>query len=103
MPEPKVRLDLNNPVFQEMLFRLEKSDQLAVLNTLRKLSDLGWDRIYRDPGLKWEMIHSRAGPRAERLYSFRIGKKFRALAYREGEWLRILSLHPDHDSAYNSF
>jgi hypothetical protein len=53
MPEPKVRLDLNNPVFQETLFRLEKSDQLAVLNTLRKLSDLGWDRIYRDPGLKW--------------------------------------------------
>ncbi len=35
-----------------------------------------------------------------RLYSFRMGKGFRGIAYRDGLWLRILSLHPDHDSAY---
>lgn len=101
MPEPKVRLDLNNPLFQETLFGLEKSEQRAVLNTLHQLSKLSWDQLYRDAGLKWEAIYSRTGPKGERLYSFRIGKKFRALAYRDGAWLRILSLHPDHDSAYN--
>jgi hypothetical protein len=100
MPESKVRLDLNNPVFQEALFGLSKPDQAAVLGTLRKLSQLTWDQVYRDSGLQWEVLFTKAGPRGERLYSLRIGKGFRALAYREGDWLRILSLHPDHDSAY---
>ena len=100
MAELKVRLDLNSPVFQEKLFSLQKSDQTATLSTLRKLSEMYWDQVYRDPGLKWEAIFSRTGARGERLYSFRVGKGFRALAYREKEWLRVLSLHPDHDSAY---
>ncbi|MGH8602593.1 MAG: hypothetical protein ACREXR_07395 [Gammaproteobacteria bacterium] len=101
MPEPTVRLDLNNPVFQEALFRLEKAEQLAMLSTLRKIPELTWDQLYRDQGLKWEAIYSRNGPKGERIYSFRVTKKCRALVYREGEWLRILTLHPDHDSAYS--
>lgn len=97
---PQVRLDLNNPIFQATLFGLEKTEQLAVLGTLKKLSGLTWGQVYKDVGLKWEAIVSRLGPKGERLYSFRLGRKCRALAYREGEWLRVLSLHPDHDSAY---
>ncbi|ADG06075.1 hypothetical protein [Kyrpidia tusciae] len=100
MSDERVRLDLNNPVFQRTLFRLVKSDQLSVLGTLRKLSELTWNQVYRDPGLKWELIYSRQGPHGERLYSFPIGRDFRAVAYRDGPWLRLLSLHPDHDSAY---
>jgi hypothetical protein len=50
--------------------------------------------------LKWETIHSRQGHNGQRLYSFRIGQAFRAVAYRESAWLRLLSLHPDHDSGY---
>lgn len=96
-----VRLDLNNPVFQRSLFELEKSQQISVLATLRKLAGLRWPQVYRDQGLKWELIHSRIGPDGQRLYSFRIGQGFRAVAYRaDGGWLRLLSLHPDHDSAY---
>lgn len=96
-----VRLDLNNPVFQRSLFELEKSQQISVLATLRKLTGLRWPQVYRDQGLKWELIHSRIGPDGQRLYSFRIGQGFRAVAYRaDGGWLRLLSLHPDHDSAY---
>ena len=96
-----VRPDLNNPVFQRQLFALEKNQQLGVLATLRKLAGLRWPQVYRDPGLKWELIHSRIGPAGQRLYSFRIGQGFRAVAYRaDGGWLRLLSLHPDHDSAY---
>ncbi|CAB3396171.1 hypothetical protein [Kyrpidia spormannii] len=100
MSDAWIRLDLNNPVFQRSWFGLPKREQWAVLGTLRKLSDMTWDQAYRDPGLKWELIHTRTGPNGERLYSFRMGKGFRAVAYRDGYWLRVLSLHPDHDSAY---
>lgn len=96
-----VRLDLNNPVFQRQLFALGKAQQTSVLATLRKLLDLRWPQLYRDAGLKWEAIHSRTGPGGQRLYSLRISHGFRAVAYRDaGGWLRLLSLHPDHDSAY---
>jgi len=95
-----VLLDLNNPVFQQTLFSLQKGDKIRVLTTLKKISTMTWLQVYRDKGLRWEMIHSRVGPHGHRLYSFRISKGFRALAYREETWLRLLSLHPDHDSAY---
>lgn len=95
-----VRLDLNNEVFQRNLFALQSVQQRAVLNTLRKLSTMTWQQVYTDRGLRWEAILSRTGPHGLRLYSLRIGKGFRAVAVREGEWLRLLTLHPDHDSAY---
>jgi hypothetical protein len=96
-----VRLDLNNLVFQRSLFALTKDQQRTVLTTLRKISEMTWEQVYRDAGLKWEQIASRLGDRGERLYTLRMGKGFRAVAFREGEWLRLVSLHPDHDSAYD--
>ena len=95
-----IRLDLNNPVFQSRLFNLTKNDQRNILNTLRKLANMTWQQVYLDYGLKWEVILSQKGPSGNKLYSFRINKGFRGVAYRDGLWLRLLSLHPDHDSAY---
>ncbi|EFI33573.1 conserved hypothetical protein [Desulfonatronospira thiodismutans ASO3-1] len=95
-----VKLDLNNPVFQRHLFRLQKNEQLAVLGTLRKISKMSWQQVYQDRGLNWEVISSRSGPHGARLYTFRIGQGFRGVAFHEQTWLRILSLHPDHDTAY---
>ena len=106
-----VLLDLNNPVFQRQLFKLPKTEQPLgpeqleaegrnILNTLRKLANMTWQQVYIDHGLKWEAILSKKGPDGEKLYSFRIGSGFRGVACRDGLWLRILSLHPDHDSAY---
>jgi hypothetical protein len=46
------------------------------------------------------MIYPKQGKKSEKLYSFRITQKCRAIAVREGEYLRILSLHLDHDSTY---
>jgi hypothetical protein len=97
---PRVWLDLNDSEFQQDLFALGKEQQTSVLRTLRKLSRMSWEQVYQDSGLNWEAIYSRTGLRGERLYSFRIGKGFRAVARRDGDWLKILSLHPDHDSAY---
>ena len=99
-PQPAVRLDLNNPVFQRQLFALKADHQRAVLGSLRKLSQMTWQQLYRDTGLRWEAIISRSGPHGGRLYSLRLGRAFRAVAYREKSWLRILTPHPDHDSAY---
>lgn len=95
-----VRLDLNNVEFQSDLFGLQKPEQLAVLATLRKIASLTWDQVHRDKGLHWEAIHSRSGADGKRLYSLRVTQRCRAVAMREGDYLRLLSIHPDHDTAY---
>ncbi len=96
----KVKIDLNNPEFQKDLFALEKNDQLALIRTLRKISNLTWDELYRDQGLKWEVIISKTTKNNDRIYSFRFSQKYRSLALREESYLRLLTLHTDHDSAY---
>lgn len=95
-----IRLDLNNPEFQANLLALEKPEAWAVLNTLRLLKALDWPQLQRSKGLRWELIQSRSGPQGQRLHSLRISRSCRAVAWRDGDWLRFLSLHPDHDSAY---
>ncbi|MEE4355572.1 MAG: hypothetical protein V2I97_03835 [Desulfococcaceae bacterium] len=100
MTGSKIRLDLNDTVFQEQLFNLPKVQQRTVLSSLRKISKMTWNQVYQDSGLKWEAILSRSGPHGGKLYSFRLGKGFRAITYRDKDWMRLLSLHPDHDSAY---
>ena len=64
-----LKLDLNNPVFQKQLFDLAKEKQLSVLKTLRKLSNMAWNQVYQDQGLKWELVYSRSGPHNKRLYT----------------------------------
>jgi hypothetical protein len=98
--EAAVRLDLNNPEFQNNLFALPKAEALAVLKTLRLIKQLSWAQLLSSKGLRWELIQSRIGPGGQRLYSMRITRSCRAVAWRDGAWLRMLSLHPDHDSAY---
>jgi len=95
-----IRLDLNNPVFQAQLLDLNKQEAWAVLKTLRLLRKMSWEQIQVSKGLHWELIQSKQGASGERLYSLRISRTCRAVAFREGDWLRLLSLHPDHDSAY---
>ncbi len=95
-----VLLDLNNPVFQDDLFGLEKDEASRALSTLRGVKRLTWPEVYGDKGLRWELVQSKKGPHGARLYTVRVSTKFRALVCREGQFMRFLSLHPDHDSAY---
>lgn len=95
-----VRLDLNNQVFQSQWFGLEKEDRNAVLQSCIKLAALDWDILYHDKGFRWELIHSRRAPDGSKLYSLRITKKIRAVAKRTGDFLELLTLHADRDSAY---
>lgn len=57
-----IRLDLNNPVFQEHLFDLQKPERNAAIDTLREIRQLSWGQLYRDNGLKWEKIVSVKSP-----------------------------------------
>ena len=96
-----VRLDLNNPVFQGNLLTLQKPERQAALDMLNKIRQLNWDQVYRDNGLKWEKISSVAPPAGvDALYSLRITQARRATAYRDREYMRFLTVAPDHDSTY---
>ena len=91
--EARVRLDLNNPVFQEQLFAMQKVERHAALDTLNKIRQLTWNQVYRDPGLKWEKITSIRPPKGiDSLYSIRITQARRATAYRDGEFMRFLTV-----------
>ena len=71
--DAKVRLDLNNPVFQANLLTLQKPERHAALDTLNKIRQLTWNQLYRDQGLKWEKITSAKPPEGiDAIYSLRI-------------------------------
>ena len=100
-PEPTISLDLNNPVFQEQLLTLQKPERHAALDTLNKIRQLTWNQLYRDPGLKWEKITSVRPPVGiDAVYSLRISRSRRATAHRDGEFMRLLTIAPDHDATY---
>jgi hypothetical protein len=44
-PEATVRLDLNNPVFQQNLLALQKPDRHAALDTLGRLRQMTWNQV----------------------------------------------------------
>jgi hypothetical protein len=62
---------------------------------------LTWNQLYRDHGLKWEKITSIKPPKGiDVVYSLRITKSLRATAHRDGDFLRFLTIAPDHDATY---
>lgn len=96
----RVRLDLNSPVFQDVFFRLELAELKQVVAGLRRVAELDWTTIYRHTGFRWEAIDHLKAPNGAKVHSLRLSQKVRAIAYRDGHFLRLISLHPDHDSAY---
>lgn len=97
----EIELDMNDPEFQDHFFHLEKQEQNALINTLKKIRKLKWIQVYNDNGLNWEAITSKETIEEKKPYSFRFSKKYRALALRKGNVLKLISLHTDHDSAYH--
>ena len=99
--EALVELDLNSPVFQSAWDNLELVAQEKVFATFEKITQLTWNQVYRDKGLKWEKIHSIPVPKGiEALYSFRISNSMRGFGFREDHYLRVLLIQPDHDATY---
>ena len=101
MPSELVRLDLNNPEFQKNLLELDQSERNRVLDTLRKILNLEWQQVYRDPGLKWEKITSARPPIGmNAINSLRITQARRGTAVRDGDFMRFLTVQADHDATY---
>jgi hypothetical protein len=99
--DAEVRLDLNNPVFQEQLLSLQKNERHAALDTLNKIRKLTWNQLVRDQGIKWEKITSIKPPTGiDAVYSLRISQSRRATAHRDGDFIRLLTIAPDHDATY---
>jgi len=92
---PKVLLDLNLPAFQDDLLALEPNEVRLVLKTLSKLRTHDWAEVYRDPGLKWEQIKGAPGK-----FTVRLSRSSRAVVRRDGDHVRFIALHTDHDGAY---
>jgi hypothetical protein len=93
-------LDLNSPEFQDVFFSLEMTELKQVITSLRRLRALDWATLYSHSGLNWEAVDHIKTPTGAKAYSLRLSRKVRAIGYRDGDFLRFLSLHPDHDSAY---
>ena len=96
----RVRLDLNSPEFQDVFLRLELSELKQVVGSLRRLGELDWSTLYRHTGFKWEAVRHIRTPNGATAYSLRLSEKIRGIVFRDGDFLRFISLHPDHDSAY---
>jgi hypothetical protein len=94
-----IRLDLNNPTFQANLLSLQKPERHAALDALNKIRQLTWNQLYADKGLKWEKISSVKPPKGvDAIYSLRITQSRRVTAYRDGDFIRFLTVAADHDS-----
>jgi hypothetical protein len=99
--ERNVQLDLNNEVFQKTWLSLDKQERNRVTETLNKIRQLSWAELYRNQGLKWEKVASVRPPQGvDAIYTLRITQSRRATAYRQGNFMRLLSIAPDHDAAY---
>ena len=96
-----MRLELNYPVFQEQLLQLHKPDRLAAIGTLKKVRQLTWVQLSQDNILKWGKIVSFKPPSGiDATYTLRITRSRRCTAVRDGDYMRFLTIAPDHDSTY---
>ena len=79
---------------------LPPDDLKQVATSLRRLRELDWNVLYRHTGFRWEALEHLKAPNGAKVYSLRLSQRIRAVAFRDGDFLRLISLHPDHDSAY---
>ena len=101
-----VQLDLSFPALNKEIENLEKDDLESFFKSLEKIEVMTWAQIYATSsktlrrGLNWEPIQGQTTSDGKQVASVRITKKFRARVVRDGVFMRFISLHPDHDSAY---
>lgn len=95
-----MKIDLNFPDFQKDLFKLERNELYALIKTLKTLSRMDFDQFRQSPGLNLEKIKNMKTRKGLPIYSIRITRSFRAVLSMDEDYLRFISLHPDHDSAY---
>jgi len=99
--------DLEFPRLKNELTELELDELEQVEKSIEKISQMTWAQIYKTSsktkkrGLNWESIQGQKTANGKTVASIRISGKFRARVCRDGQYMRFISLHPDHDSAYD--
>ena len=104
-----VQCDLEFPAFQKDLADLESRQIDAVLNKVETINRMTWNQVYATSskgkdkrGLNWEVLPNQSTARGGTVASIRITEKLRIRVTRDGVFMRFISLHPDHDSAYRT-
>jgi hypothetical protein len=102
-----VQCDLEFPPLQDQLKKLETADLDSFFNKVEKINEMTWQQVYATSskgkgkrGLNWEVLPNQKTASDGTVASIRITDKFRARVTRDGVFMRFISLHPDHDSAY---
>lgn len=103
-----VGVDVGFSVFKEDFKKLTGEQQSEFFDAITKIQGMTWQQIWdtssktpgQKRGLNYEAIEGQYSPGGEQVHSIRVTKKFRARVIRQGRWMRFISLHPDHDSAY---
>ena len=95
-----MKIDLNFPPFQQDLFSLDKTQLTAFVKSVKKINKMNLSRVQQSSGLNLEKIKNLKTSNGKTLYSIRMSKSFRAVICIEDDFIRFISLHPNHDSAY---
>jgi hypothetical protein len=95
-----MKIDLNFPPFQQDLFSLDKTQLTAFVKSVKKINKMDLRQARQSSGLNLEKIKNLKTSNGKTLYSIRMSKSFRAVICIEDDFIRFISLHPDHDSAY---
>ena len=95
-----MKIDLNFPPFQQDLFSLDKTQLAAFVKSVKKINKMDLSQVHQSSGLNLEKIKNLKTSNGKTLYSIRMSKSFRAVICIEDDFIRFISLHPDHDSAY---
>jgi len=95
-----MKIDLNFPPFQQDLFSLDKTKLSIFVQSVKKINKMDLRQVQQSSGLNLEKIKNIKTPNGKTLYSIRMSKSFRAVICIEDEFIRFISLHPDHESAY---
>jgi hypothetical protein len=102
-----VEIDLEWPRVQIELQNLETKELDQVESTIEKIKQMTWDQIYKTSsktqkrGLNWEPIEGQQTASGKTIASIRISGRSRARVCRDGIFMKFISIHPDHDSAYD--
>jgi hypothetical protein len=95
-----MKIDLNFPPFQQDLFSLDKTPLTAFVKSVKIINKMDLRQVQQSSGLNLEKIKNLKTSNGKTLYSIRMSKSFRAVICIEDDFIRFISLHPDHESAY---
>ncbi len=102
-----VLVDTGYPRFLNALVNLELDEQEAILDTIDKIQKMTWDDVYKTSsktpsqkrGINYEPIDQRTAS-GKRIATIRASGKIRIRVCRDEQYMRCISIHVDHDSAY---